>query len=162
MAQTHELSDGGHLCVSVISDVVEKKRRTAQTWSFRWCQVQLSTENLTIHASAIPTQAVSTSVPSASEKSTRKEHQLTAWIPRCYLPKGLPVVRRHREQLEAGNSGLRVLSLSAHGSSHQNPIILESDSDWQPNFGWSFYLFSFVVSELSSARATMQCYTWLG
>jgi hypothetical protein len=120
MAQTHELSDGGHLCVSVVSDVVEKKRRTAQTWSIRWCQVQLSTENLTIHA--IPT--VSTSIPiSTSKNGTRKEHQLTVWIPCCYLPKGFPVGRR--QQLEAGNSGL----LSLSGSSRQNPIILDLESD---------------------------------
>jgi hypothetical protein len=130
MAQTHELSDGGHLCVSVISDAVEKKRRTAQTWSFRWCQVQLSTENLTIHA--IPTGTLSTSdsesAPiSASENSTRKEHRLTVWIPHCYLPNGLPVVRQQQPEFEAlaGNSGILPLS----GSSRQNPIILELESD---------------------------------
>ena len=129
MAQTHKLSDGGHLCVSVVSDAVEKKRRTAQTWSFRWCQVQLSMENLSKHV--IPT--VSTSVPiSASENSTRKEHRLTVWIPHCYLPKGLPVVRQQLEleqlQVKAGgNSGL--LPLSGRGSSHQNPIILDLESD---------------------------------
>jgi hypothetical protein len=123
MAQTHELSDGGHLCVSVISDPVEKKRRTAQSWSFRWCQVQLSTENLTIHAIRVPT-SVPRAMISASENSTRKEHQLTVWIPRCYLPNGLPVVRR---QLKAGNSGLLPGPLS--GSSRQNPIILDLESD---------------------------------
>ena len=126
MAQTHELSDGGHLCASIISDAVEKKRKTAQTWSFGWCQVQFSTENLTLHA--IPGPTVSTPVPiSASENSTRKEHQLTVWIPRCYLPNGLPVVpsQGRRQQPGAGNSGLLPLS----GSSRQNPIILDLESD---------------------------------
>ena len=62
---------------------------------------------------------------SASENDTGKEHRLTIWIPRCYLPNGLPVVGR--QQLEANNSGLLPLS----GSSHQHPIMvdLESDSD---------------------------------
>jgi hypothetical protein len=125
MAQTHELSDGGHLCVTVISDAIEKRRRTAQTWSFRWCQVQLSTENLTMHA--FPNGTAVPSPISASENSigNLKEHRLTVWIPRCYLPNGLPVVRR--QQVEAGISGL----LPLLGSSRQNPIIidLESDSD---------------------------------
>ena len=122
MAQTHKLSDGGHLHVSVISDTVEKKSKTAWTWSFRWCQVQLSMEKLTIHV--IPTGTVSTSVSiSVSENSTRKEHQLTVWIPHCYLPNGLPVVCQ--QQPEAGYSGLLPLS----GSSCQNPIILDLESD---------------------------------
>ena len=72
----------------------------------------------------IPTGTVSTSVPiSVSKNSTRKEHQLTVWIPHCYLPNGLPVVCQ--QQPEAGYSGLLPLS----GSSCQNPIILDLESD---------------------------------
>lgn len=61
---------------------------------------------------------------STSKNSTGKEHRLTIWVPHCYLPNGLPVVRR--QLLEAGNSGVLPLS----GSS-QNPIMVnvESDSD---------------------------------
>ena len=129
--QTHELSDGGRLRMFVISDAVEKDRRSEQTWSFRWCQVQLSTENLTTHA--IPTVSTSESKSVPISTSNRKEHRLKVWIPLCYLPNGLPVVRQR--QLEAGSSGpprRAPLALSASGSSRQNPIIfidLESDSD---------------------------------
>ena len=133
MAQTHELSDGGHLRVSVISDPVERERRTAQTWSFRWCQVQLSTENLTTHA--IPNVGTSDSKTGmepisigTGKNGNRNEHRLTVWIPLCYLPDSLPVVRQR--PLEAGNPESGLLPLP--GSSCQNPIIfidLESDSD---------------------------------
>jgi len=90
---TSVLRDGRDLAITV-TDMRQKPRQTARSWTFNWCQVWFADDKLTEKALVDLPQKVQDRyalIVSTIEAKDSDPEPLSLWIPVCYLPPSMLV-----------------------------------------------------------------------
>ena len=107
---TSVLCDGRDLAITV-TDVRQKPRQTARSWTFDWCQVWFADDKLTEKALVDLPQKVQDRYALIVSKIEAKDSDpkpLSLWIPVCYLPPSMLV--HFHQQLISRHKLLELMS----------------------------------------------------